>query len=179
MTPKQTGDPFNTHGSDPKRLAGLVSLAGADALDWSPQELASMWKHQLEAPLQFDLGSVSNDVEATIIEATRVEPRPLARFVDLLRHPRPPVELLQWTKDFAKAHTVGGTDGMPSELAAALYYASILLARLRCNRRISELDDAALRKGGTWVMRQPWLDEETRQLISAGLSSLESPSGRE
>ena len=68
---------------------------------------------------------------------------------------------------------------MPSEIAAALYYASILLARLRCSRRISELDDAAMRKGTMWIVRQPWLDDETRQLFNAGLLSLEAAGGKE
>jgi len=171
--PSNRGDPYNTRMSDPKRLAGLVSMSGDDAPQWTEQELAGMWKHQLEAPLNYDLSGVSKDVEATIAMATQVDPRPLMKFGDLFRHPRPPIELLQWTKDFAKAHTVGG-NGMPSEIAAALYYASILLARLRCGRRISELDDAALHRGTSWIIRQPWLDPETREMITAGLASLET-----
>ncbi len=167
----QRRDPFSTQTSNPKRLAGLVSLAGDEAAQWSPSELESMWKHQLDAPLLFDLSSISKDVQATITAATQVDQRPLERFGDLFRHPRPPIEVLQWTKDFAKSHSIGG-NGMPSEIAAALYYSSILLARLRCGRRISDLDDASLRKGSDWIMRQPWLDAQTRDLIEQGLASL-------
>ena len=167
-----TTDPYSTQTSDPRRLAGLVSLAGDDTPQWTPKELASMWKHQLDAPLNFDLSTISKNVDATITMATQVEKRPLAKFADLFHHPRPPLELLQWTKDFAKGHTVSG-NGMPSEIAAALYYGSILLARLRCNRKISELDDAALAKGARWVMGQSWLDEDSRELFANGLASLE------
>ncbi|MBA2706866.1 MAG: hypothetical protein H0U59_03570 [Gemmatimonadaceae bacterium] len=158
--------------SNPKHLAGLVSLSGDDAPQWAPQELGAMWKHQLEAPLQFDLSTIAKDVDATITQMTRADPRPLGRFVDLFRHPRPPLELLQWTKDFAKAQTSG--EGMPPEIAAALYYASILLARMRCNRRISELDDAALYRGSARIMEQPWLDPETREFFSTALASLKT-----
>ena len=172
MTPSPKGDQYSTRTSDPKRLANLVSLGGDDAPQWTQQELAAMWTHQLQSPLNFDLSSISKDVDHTIMVVTRADPRPLTRFLDLLRHPKPPIELLQWTKDFAKGHT-SGNDGMPSEIASALYYASILLARSRCGRKISELDDASLRRGSEWIMRQPWLDEQSREIISQGLASLE------
>jgi hypothetical protein len=168
-----TGDPYSTRSGNPRKLAGLMSMAVQPSNEWSAQELAAMWMHQLDAPLLFDLSALSPRVGDTIAQATRVDPQPLSRFVDLLRHHRPPVEVLQWTKDFAKSHMVGGADAaLPPDIAAVLYYGSILLARLRLGMRISELDETSLRRGVMRILEMPWLDEETHKLLASGLQSL-------
>jgi len=170
MTTPGNGDNFTTRTSDPRRLAGLVSITDNAADAWTPQDLAAIWKHQLNSPLTFDLSTVSPTVGETITTFTRADPAPLATFADLLKHPHPPIELLQWLKDFAKAQSNDGA--LPAEIAATLYYASIVLARLLCQRRISELDEKSLKTGIERVIDKPWLDAQTRQLLQAGLSDL-------
>jgi hypothetical protein len=176
MENQSKGNPFSTRASNPRQLAGLLSLAGQPAPQWTADELAAMWKHQLNAPLTYDLGTISPKVGETITMVTRADPRPLEKFGDLFKHPRPPIEILQWTKEFATNHTGGQEEAMPAEIATTLYYASILLARLRLHRKISELSEADLRKGLVRLSRQNWLDQATRDLLADGLKSLESTS---
>src|SRR5205085_12629274 len=57
MTPPGNGDNFTTRTSDPRRLAGLVSITDNPADAWTPQDLAAIWKHQLNSPLTFDLSA--------------------------------------------------------------------------------------------------------------------------
>lgn len=161
---------FNTRGSNPKNLAGLVSLAGDQPEVWTAAELESMWKHQLKAPLTFDLGTVSKNVQETITTATMTDPQPLDNFGDLLKHRRPPIELLQWMKDFAKTQSSEGT--IAPEIATTLYYTAIVIARLKNQRKITELDDATLQRGIGLVLEKPWLDPLTRQILSDGLKSV-------
>jgi hypothetical protein len=161
---------FNTRDSNARMLAGLVSLAGDQPDQWSAAELESMWRHQLKAPLTFDLSTVSKKVQETITSATQADPQPLESFGDLLKHRRPPLELLQWMKDFAKAQTSEGT--IATEIATTLYYTAIVLAILRCHQKISGLDESTLRRGISMVIDQKWLDGGTRQIMNDGLAAL-------
>src|SRR5690349_10872981 len=122
MTMRNPKSPFSTHAGDPKRLATLVGISDTAEDAWSRKDLAAIWKHQLHAPLNFDLATVSPNVEETLTGATRADSQPLSTFADLLRHTRPPIELLQWTKSFAKTQMSEGA--LPPQVAGAMYYAS-------------------------------------------------------
>jgi hypothetical protein len=53
-----------------------------------------------------------------------------------------------------------------------LYFASIVAAMVRCQRRITRLDDTDTRRGVEQCLAQPWLDAPTRQLLEQGLKAL-------
>ncbi len=101
---------------------------------------------------------------------------PCQSFGDLLRQPSPPLELLELVKDFAKANADHPEHGLPKEIAAVLYYACIAAALLRLKARISKLSEADLGRGLRWAAEQPWLDEETTQLLAAALAGI-TPDG--
>ena len=50
---------------------------------------------------------------------------------------------------------------LPAEVATVIYLASIVVAHLRCARRISEQSNESLLYGIQWVIDQPWVDEKT------------------
>jgi hypothetical protein len=137
--------------SDPSRLSQL--MAGGDADGWRPEEMGAILLHQLSAPL-----------ETGLIPGGAAPTRQMT-FGDLLHHPLPPVEMLQRVKEFAKACKLAVDGPLPPEVAAVLYFASIIVARLRCGQRISKLDDDALRMGTEWARDQPWLDPPTRSIF--------------
>jgi hypothetical protein len=87
------------------------------------------------------------------------------------------LELLELTKDFAKANMDHAQSSLPGEVAAALYYTSIAAALVRLDTRITRLPDADLRRGLLWTSEQAWLDAETRQLLLTGSEKV-APSGR-
>jgi len=99
-----------------------------------------------------------------------------ATFGDLLHHPQPPLEMLQRVKRFAKACKVKAEGPLPPEVATVLYFASIVVALLRCEARISELDNKAIRTGTEWALAQTWLDQPTRSIFEEAAAKWE-PTG--
>ena len=57
-------------------------------------------------------------------------------------------------------------------MAAALYYASIATALVRLDARISQLKDAELQRGLLWAKDQPWVDNQTRELLVEALKKI-------
>jgi hypothetical protein len=146
----------------PSRLAQMLTADGADR--WRAEEMGAILRHQLSVPLELDLaGTASADSAQIAIEGAQTSWP--ATFGDLLHHARPPLEMLQRVKRFAKACKVKADGPLPTEVATVLYFASIVVALLRCDTRISELDDKAIRTGTDWVLAQTWLDQPTRSIF--------------
>jgi hypothetical protein len=158
------------HKSDPQLLAKLMSLDTEAGNVWQSDELGAILRHQLQAPLEFDLITVDTEVKAKLKTLAATDGPPLKTFGDLLRHPRPPIELLALTKEYGKIHRNTPESPLPSDIATVLYFAGIVVALTRCGQRISQLDDDDLRRGVEWVIAQPWVDEATRSLFREGLT---------
>jgi hypothetical protein len=149
--------------SAPQSLARLLD-AETGGGDWTAEEMAAILRHQLAAPLRADLTATNPRAGKTLDTVSQAGPPP-ATFGELFAHPRPPLELLELAKDFGKALRRDAACGVPAGVATVIYYASIVAARLRCGRRISDLDETALRRGVEWALAQPWLDEATRAMF--------------
>jgi hypothetical protein len=153
-------------------LEGLLALAeGGGEAGWSDDELASIWRHQLTAPLAFDLGELSADAGAAAIGLCA--PLAINGLADLVAHPSPPLELLRMLKDFARSKRTGGQALFPSAVAVSLYYAAIALALVRLDCRLSRMEDSSLRAGLEWMRQQAWLDGPTRDLAAAAVGNLD------
>ena len=135
-------------------LAGAMDAAADRPMQWRPDELAAMLSHQLAAPICGDLEDMPGDIARRY---DNVLPQEMT-FGELLGSPHPPAELLRAVKDFAKRAISAENGSLPVDLGAALYYASIACAQLRCDEAISGLDRQALAYGTNWAMSQPWLD---------------------
>jgi len=157
---------------NPQLLAQLISLAGDRRASWLPEDLSAMWRHQLRAPLDFDLAETAPDARATIVHLSTAGGAPLRTFADLLNHPAPPLELLRFAKDFAKIKRADANAGFPKEIATALYYAVIAAAQLRHNERLTELGPDALRYGLNWTMQLEWLDDQNRSMLGETLRTM-------
>ena len=154
--------------SRPLWLAQLMAVDGGDQGLWQPEELAAMLQHQLSAPLEFDFSYLGREATQRLELLCSAQGPPIATFGDLLHHPSPPVELLAMTKEFAKACRTRSDRLLPGEIAALLYLLSIVVARTRCGRRITKLEDDALRHSLDWALQQPWVDQSTRALLHEG-----------
>jgi len=162
-------------------LTRLLTAIREDAMDelWttSPDELRSLLTHYLSRPIGFVLDNLDSTAAESVRTRAGAQGLLIQSLGDLLRHPHPPVELLEATKAFARAHRQAACKAMPSEVATVLYYASIVAARVGGGERISGLDDDQLRRGLLWVLDQTWINDATRQLIQDGLAFLDRERG--
>jgi hypothetical protein len=149
----------------PKSLAALLEGSAERSKLWRPEELGAIFRHQMSAPVLVDLGGYDAGVAARLKKLSDAQSLLLKSFGDLFHHPAPPLELLELTKNFAKANMDNAESTLPNEVAAALYYTSIATALVRLDTRISKLADADLRRGLLWTNDQPWLDDSTKRLL--------------
>jgi hypothetical protein len=154
-------DPDLSHGSA-ERLSELLSVdAGEEAL-WPRSDLEAMLRHQMDSPLLFDLERTDSADSRELVAMTRVTVAPLETFRDLVLHPAPPIGMLLLLNRFAKARGHAGAPVLPRDIASALYYLSVALARVRHGQRISGLDDAALAQGLDWAIGRRWIEPAIR-----------------
>jgi DNA-directed RNA polymerase specialized sigma24 family protein len=171
-TPEVSLSTGQSRASDTRLLARLMQLGARGRRDLQPEELAEALSHQLAAPVRFDLGGFDADLARPVHGAVRGTGLPLSTFADLLHHAAPPLALLELTRHFAKDQREAPDASLSPEVATVLYYAAILVARLRHGERISHLDEAALSRGAAWAVAQTWVDERTRGLFRDGLRHL-------
>lgn len=154
---------------DAERARFLAEMAAMDSdVDhafWRPEDLAAVLRHQLDAPLAFDLASHQSGGMEHVEDLRCVEGQPIRTFRELFHHPRPPVELLELTKEFAKSLAHRDDAPLPEQIATILYVLSIIVARARCGCRISQTDDEEQRRQVEWILSHPWVDESTRCLL--------------
>jgi hypothetical protein len=160
----------------PKSLAALLQASGERVRLWRPEELGAIFRHQMSAPVLVDLGGYDPGTALRLKRLSDAQSLLLKSFADLFHHPAPPLELLELTKDFAKANMDHAESSLPGEVAAALYYTSIAAALVRLDARISRLPEAELRRGLLWTREQAWLDEDTKQLLLQAAGKI-APSG--
>jgi hypothetical protein len=168
----------DAYDSDPQSLTHMMNLDSADEKLWAPEELGAILEHQLSAPLECDLGSLDDRLPQRLKELNSAGDPPVRTFGDLLHHRSPPLELLELTKQFAKACRTHPDGPLPDEVATVLYFSSIVAAMTKCGRRITKMDDRSLEYSLNWALRQPWLDDPTRRMLQEGLGAV-GPSGPE
>ena len=155
--------------SEARRLSRIVNLDEATPDDWSQQDQAAMLRHQMSAPLEFDLGSLepkrswARERYKVLNEAAALGIR---TFQDLFRHPRPPLAVLRITKDFFKVRAGPADERRPEqEVAYLMYLLSISAARVRTGQAITSLSDSELLRGVEWAASRKWADEVTVALF--------------
>jgi hypothetical protein len=162
----------------PKSLAALMEGSAEQARLWRPEELGAIFRHQMSAPILVDLGGYDTAAATRLKKLSEAQSLLLKSFSDLFHHPAPPLELLELTKNFAKANMDHPASSLPNEVATTLYYASIAAALVRLDTRISRLKDADLHRGLLWTSEQPWLNEPTKQLLLQAAAKIPPPAGQ-
>ena len=104
---------------------------------------------------------------------------PLVTFGDLLRHPEPPLVLVEAAKRFARKNANKDSSALPTEIATVLYFATIAAALLHHGERITRSGDDVLRYGFQLTLERPWLDETTRSLVTEALEQFAGPAEKE
>ena len=139
--------------------AGLSRLLGADSEDtpaWSTAELSQILHHQLQAPL-------NADGELHGIAMSSADPQ---TYAELLFAPTPRTVLLESVTNFAKQSGQSVAPPFPKAIAAVLYIAAISAAFVSSNSAISDVRNPSFLKKLEWATAQPWLTEETKDLLT-------------
>jgi hypothetical protein len=158
--------------STPEQVAKLLQLDQTTPEPWSPEDLPAMVRHQMSAPLEFDLGSVklSQLEQKTITELlTGAAGSGVKTFGDLLRSDKPPLELLKLSQKFFKQNVTSTSKGSPEQKVAYLFYLlSIVAARIRLGVKTSKLSDKELLKGIQSIVSRSWINDQVRELLEDG-----------
>ena len=91
----------NPDNAEPDSLARLLDLN--DETLWERGELGDILRHQLDAPVDFDLSRLGSAPGETLRSVSHSGLAPIHSFRDLFEHEKPPVKLLKWTKQFARS----------------------------------------------------------------------------
>lgn len=155
----------------PERLARLLAASHGRDGEWFANELGAILRHQLRVAIRLPRDTSQALSSSNEIAPTASEPD-IMTFYDLFKDPCPPLALLEQVKEFAKTNREHPDSALPQEISLVLYYASIVVAMVRLNRRITSLDETALYQGIEWVLGLPWLDDSLRPLFVQGLTML-------
>jgi hypothetical protein len=162
-------------GSRAESLAKMMDANGGQQEFWTPKDLEAILDHQLSTAVDVDLAAMAQSSAEHVRALAAAAVPPIKTFRDLFHHPRPPVELLELTKRFAKRCRNSPDSPLPDEVATVLYFLSIVVAMRNCRTRISGMDEQALRHGLDWALGQPWLDKDAQRLLREGNTTLTEP----
>ena len=141
----------DSHPPRPRQISDILGIGADTATLWRPDELAAIFRHQMAAPVVFDLESLGTAKARRLANLTAAQGLVLKSFADLFQHNSPPLELLQLTKDFAKRNRDQPESVLPTEIATLLYFASIAAALVHRGERITRLSNSELRGGFEWA----------------------------
>ena len=158
--------------STPEQVSRLLKLDQTNSESWHAEDLRSMVRHQMAAPLSFDLGSIplspaeQKTAAETLAQATRSD---IPTFGDLFQTEHPPIELLKLCQKFFKQNAMSHPKGSPEQQVGYLFYLlSIVTARVRTGINPSKLSDADQLHGIQSILDRAWIDEPIRQLLVQG-----------
>lgn len=162
----------NRPSATPDGVRSVLELGLTPRGDCGDEELGLLLAYHLAAPLDFDLRGLDPAHARGLRHSAAAEGLLLRSLGDLFGHPRPPLELVEMTKNYAKSSMKAGQSVLPKPVAAAIYYLSIAVALARLGRRITHLDDAQLRHGFDWAIALPWIDTAGREVLSRARQGL-------
>jgi len=166
-------DPINgIYDSDPDNLARLLKLEEGRRDEWGTDEVEQILEHQLQAPLADEIGRIYPEKKDQVRDKGRSQDPPIETVGELLRRDTPPPDLLEMLKDAAKAARRDKTDTLPVEVPTAIYFATIAVALVKNDARISSLSSEEMKKGFTWTSRQDWFDEQIAELLEEAARKL-------
>lgn len=150
----------------------MEQTAETDEPSWSDADLKAIFGHQWSTPLTVDLSGLDATLADHVGMLASSQGLVLSSFGDLLRHPNPPLALLELSKEFAKRSLYSPCPAIPHDIARVLYFTSIAAALAHCQHRITTLSDAEVATGIKWALACDWLTNDAKTVLEAGLRSL-------
>lgn len=163
----------------PEKLAEFLRPEPTAKTAWRPQDIAAIYRHQLQTPIQAELGNLSPADAELVSQLAAAKGLLLKSIGDLLLHPHPPVPLLTMLKDFSKRMMEHPESPLPHDVASLFYWSSIAAGLTNGKVRLTSLDDRRLIEGLQWAARQPWVDRPTAEMIRSAEEALSSGAAHE
>ncbi len=150
--------PANLQSLPPTALAELLSVDQSADQPWSKTEQTQILRHLLSLPVErCTCLSPTTDWQG-LAQLRQAAAPPIGSLRQLLDHPTPPQPLLRLVKDFAKFCRDQPDQGIPTEIATALYFVCTAQALLLHHTQITSLDTTNVRQGLQWLAAQTWTD---------------------
>ncbi|MEZ4601225.1 MAG: hypothetical protein R2940_15655 [Syntrophotaleaceae bacterium] len=168
MGQKQTKEPATSKDL----LYALLDVEHDANIPWAAGDFKAILEHQLHTPLISEserFGEISRQPAERV--AGRLSVLSCRTFQDILQHPSPSVEVLQWIKDFAKAAVKNDSD-LPKEVGRVLYILAILRAQATHRACITTMPPLEIKNEAYRSLTFPWLPDGIQKLIRDSLRCL-------
>lgn len=158
-----------------RKLSKVLDVDAGASGDFAASDLPAMLRHQMAAPLAFDLQKTRvkgdrRDASGRVLSAAARDH--IECFADLLFHRKPPLELLNLSKIFFKSQTQQHKPQSAEwRLAYSCYILSIASAGVQW-RRISKLSPKDFMKCLDWAASESWIDEAAKSLLANARTGL-------
>lgn len=135
---------------------------------WEPDDLGSIWEHQLDACIWHDLALLGAASALLAEQVCRLHAPPVVRFRDLLEHPAPRQDLLGLVRQFADAALHAPVPHLPRAIAVLLHNIAVLRAEQAHGVWITDLRRDDVRGTVQWLLGETWLGEASRAVLREG-----------
>jgi hypothetical protein len=142
-------------------------------MEESTQDLSAILRKNLDRPIHMELESRISPAHP-IPKAGQNIDRTDCTFLQLLQSKDAPLNQLIMLKNFAKANLNHPENKLPRPIFTVIYYASIAAALSLHDKRISTLQDGALKIGMEWGIKLGWVGREIELVLQAGLNWLQN-----
>jgi hypothetical protein len=146
----------------PEQLATFLSCE-MPLPPWSSSDIATMWQQLSKASV---LGELERSGAATpaMAQLCASASPPIVTFGDLMGHSTPPGGVIDAVRRMAKTQAASKENTGLAAVALALYYA-ILATAVITEQGATKLTPLQMAEGFQWTAAQPWLDNDTRELL--------------
>lgn len=150
--------------ADDSKLASLIDLALSDdeRNDASPPMTTLRRELAMSVADLVDQGLLTSE---QLDQVTAANGSNVPIVGDVLFSAEPSIDVLRAIKVRWKAMRLRQGSNESGVAATALYYLSLLVARIRCGTQITSLRDVDLRKGLTWLVVQPWIEDPLTKFV--------------
>lgn len=144
-------------------LACMLSVRELLHGEWRPEDLADLLRHSLDTPLGEYLSVGKTGRTAELEPGSKA---PAMTLCELFRDPAPPLKYLLATKRHARGLAAPGASEVPIDVHHIIYSASIAVALLRHEERISKSGREVLQMAWQRLATEPYIDEWLRNIFA-------------
>ncbi|MFT4588590.1 MAG: hypothetical protein ACI8QF_002693 [Limisphaerales bacterium] len=146
--------------SDGRAYSRLLLSTRDDGEVWTQSDLAGLWRHWLNSPIQ--LGRASPEKHTDTADGVD---RKMATLREAFHSRSATVHQLHLLKDFAKRNLRSESPVLPAPILQAVYYLCLAVAKLRHGQSITRLSNSQVSVGVEWAIGQQWLDDESVKIL--------------